>query len=131
MQTPRRVLLTVAVGLLLAAPFAPAAEPGGWGHLGTGGPAATPALEGARYTLNGDAPGGLLVGGAFTNAGGVPDADYLARWTGSRWEAIGATPLGGGVQAIAYRGGKIYAGGLFTNAGGNPNADYVAVWDSR
>ena len=86
-------------------------------------------MNGTVSALNADAPGVLYVGGAFTDAGGDPNADYIAAWTGAAWKALGASPLNGGVSSIAYRNGKVYAGGVFTNAGGNPNADFLAVWD--
>src|SRR4051794_12046035 len=107
------------------------ATPATWEHVGTGATPATASLNGAVNALDADAPGGLLVGGAFRDAGGVADADFVARWNGSAWSALGATPLGGAVNAIAARNGKIYVGGLFKDAGGNPNADYLAVWDGQ
>jgi hypothetical protein len=71
----------------------------------------------------------LLVGGDFTDAGGDPNADHIAAWDGSRWGALGTTPLNGIVSAIAVSGGRVFAGGNFTDAGGNPNADGLAAWD--
>jgi hypothetical protein len=71
----------------------------------------------------------LYVGGAFTDAGGNASADFIASWNGTKWAALGASTLNGGVFAVAYYNGKVYAGGVFTNAGGNPNADFLAVWD--
>ncbi len=107
------------------------ATPATWEHVGTGATPTTPSLIGAVNALDADAPGGLLVGGAFTDAGGVGNADFVARWNGSAWSALGAPPLDGAVNAIAARNGKIYVGGLFRNAGGDPAADYLAVWDGR
>ena len=73
----------------------------------------------------------LYLGGAFTNAGGIPAADRIAKWDGSSWSAIGTTPIAsnGSVFAIAVSAGKVYAGGNFLNAGGDDNADYLAVFD--
>src|SRR5262245_65733075 len=31
----------------------------------------------------------VYVGGAFTDAGGNANADYIARWNGSSWKALG------------------------------------------
>jgi hypothetical protein len=87
------------------------------------------ALNGIVHALSSDAPGGLLVGGDFTDAGGDPDADYVARWDGRAWKALGTGKLTGAVHAIAYRAGKVYVGGTFQNAGGSPDADFLAVWD--
>src|SRR3954470_3617936 len=114
---------------MLATGASATAGPGGWDHLGHGATATTPSLNATVSAFNTDASGVLYVGGAFTDAGGDPNADYIAAWTGAAWKALGASPLNGGVDAIAYRNGKVYAGGVFTNAGGNPNADFLAVWD--
>jgi hypothetical protein len=69
------------------------------------------------------------VGGNFTDAGGDPNADYIARWDGTTWKALGASKLNAQVTAIAYRNGKVYAGGTFSAAGGDTNAGFLAVWD--
>lgn len=77
-------------------------------------------------------PGAVYVGGEFTDAGGVPDADRIATWNGSSWSAVGSSTEqieNGRVSAIAVSGGKVYAGGTFINAGDNPDADFLAVWD--
>ncbi|MDW8391392.1 MAG: hypothetical protein RMK84_14800, partial [Oscillochloridaceae bacterium] len=89
--------------------------------------------------LNGDASvlavsgGNLYVGGGFTNAGGVPEADYVARWNGSAWSALGGSggnsALSSPVLALAVSGSDVYVGGWFTNAAGIAEADYVARWD--
>jgi hypothetical protein len=114
---------------MLATGASATAGPGGWNHLGHGSTATTPSLNGTVSAFNADAPGVLYVGGAFTDAGGDPNADFIATWSGGAWKALGASPLTGGVTSIAYRDGKVYAGGVFVNAGGNPNADFLAVWD--
>ena len=59
-----------------------ATGPGGWTHLGNGAAAGT-ALNGSVSALNADKPGDLYVGGNFTNAGGNPAADHIARWNGT------------------------------------------------
>src|SRR5687768_644964 len=76
--------LVLAIVWFSAAAFA--AGPGGWDHLGDAGTAGTDSLNGAGYALNAsDLPGTLLVGGAFTNAGGIAEADRAASWNGSSW----------------------------------------------
>ena len=109
------------------------AGPGGWDHLGDAGTPGSESLNGNVNVLNGDAPGVLLVGGEFTDAGGNAAADRIASWNGSAWSPVGSASdqLNGGVFAIAYANGKIYAGGTFTNAGGDPNADFLAVWNGQ
>jgi hypothetical protein len=75
----------------------------------------------------------VYVGGGFVNAGGVADADRIARWDGSAWNALG-DGLGDGlnitVYAVAVAGPDVYVGGHFQNAGGIAAADYVARWDA-
>jgi hypothetical protein len=97
-----------------------------WEHLGTG-------LEGL---LNGEvyaiAISGtdVYVGGRFTNAGGVPGANRIARWDGTQWHAVGgANAISGPVYDIALSGTDVYVGGFFFNAGGVPGADYIARWN--
>jgi hypothetical protein len=117
------------LAVVLARP-AWAVGPGGWGHVGVGGTATSPSLNGTVTALNTDNPGVLYVGGNFTNAGGHAKADRIARWDGSAWSAIGSTPLSNGqVFAIAYHLGTVYIGGTFTNAGGNADADFLAAWN--
>jgi hypothetical protein len=72
----------------------------------------------------------VYVGGDFTNAGGVTGANYIARWDGAQWHAVGgANAISAPVNAIAISGTDVYVGGNFTTAGGNPNADRIARWD--
>ena len=65
----------------------------------------------------------LYVGGNFTN---VDDngavliaADYIARWDGSHWYALGSGPSGDGalnseVRALGTIGASLYVGGYFS-----------------
>jgi hypothetical protein len=124
------VFAVVVIASLVVATSASAIGPGGWDHVGVGATSSTPSLNGHVYALNTQRPGVLYVGGDFTSAGGNTKAARIARWNGSTWSAVGATPLANGaVRAIAYHDGKVYAGGTFVNAGGNPLADFLAVWD--
>jgi len=125
------LVLTLAATSLLAFPMGVSATgPGGWNHLGHGATSTLPALNGPVYALNADSPGVLLVGGAFTSAGGNANATRVATWNGTAWGALNGTPIdNGAVNALAYHGGKVYAGGTFINAGGKADADFLAVWD--
>jgi hypothetical protein len=124
-------LFLAVLGLLWGSAGGGAASlPGGWEQVGNNSAAPTqPALNGIVLALNTDQPGVMYVGGNFTDAGGDPNADYIARWDGTTWKALGAPKLNAQVTAIAYRNGKVYAGGTFTAAGGDTNAGFLAVWD--
>lgn len=79
MSIPNRFTLLsglLAYSLSLSAtPVAP-----GWNNLGAG-------LNGPvnAVVVSGD---DVYVGGGFTDAGGITDADYLARWDGANWHAV-------------------------------------------
>jgi hypothetical protein len=134
----RLLLLPVLSITLICVVGASAAGSGGWHHLGTGGAATTPALNGAVYALLNDGSGNIYAGGAFTSAGGRV-APHLAVWvTGEdSWLGSGSLPavwsdhpLNGDIHALAWdsRAARLFVGGTFTNAGGNAAADFLAVW---
>ena len=70
--------------------------------------------------------GELIVGGRFTNAGGVP-ANYIAAWNGTSWHALGSG-TDGWVNALTVYNGELIAGGGFSTAGG-VTASNIARWD--
>jgi hypothetical protein len=76
----------------------------------------------ASTVYNGD----LIVGGKFTDAGGV-SANHIARWDGSNWYPLGLG-VNAKVWALASFGGSLYVGGEFTEAGGIPMLG-IARWD--
>jgi hypothetical protein len=86
-----------------------------------------------------DGNGNLYVGGAFINLNGIDAADYVAKWDGTAWSALGSNGLGSGslsgrVMGLAIDGnGNLYAGGTFSNVNNNGTvlgeADYVAKWN--
>ena len=122
-------MLAIAAAALLVLSPATAAGPGGWDHVGSGAASGSASLN-SRVSALAPGDGALLVGGAFTDAGGRANGDRVAEWDGQTWSALGAAPLPNGeVKAIAYDNGKTYVGGSFVNAGGNAEADYLAVWD--
>ncbi len=104
-----------------------AAVVGQWTSLGGAGTGLNPTV----YTIvfNG---GVLYAGGDFTDAGGDPDADNIAKFSGGVWSSLGGvgTGLNSAVVAITFNGGVLYAGGNFTDAGGDTNADYIAQFSS-
>jgi hypothetical protein len=86
--------------------------------------------NGIVYALAFDSSGNLYAGGAFTTAGGTT-VNYVAKWDGSSWSALGSGTVGtnGIVYALAFdSSGNLYAGGAFTTAGGT-TVNRVAKWD--
>ena len=85
-----------------------------------------------RAVVSHDDGGGpaLYVGGSMKNAGGV-EVNYVARWDGSNWSALGSG-VSDEVWALAVyddgSGPALYAGGYFASAGGSP-ASRIAKWD--
>ena len=82
-------------------------------------------LDGAVHALalyQGD----LVAGGSFRSAGGVV-AGSLARWSGTRWTAMGE-PFDGTVHALVVCDGRLIAGGEFRNVGAT-QAPHVAAWN--
>lgn len=76
--------------------------------------------------------GELIVGGAFTSAGGVA-ANYIARWDGNSWQPLGTGVIDDGigigrVSDVEVYNGNLIAAGYFTKAGGVV-ASNIAAWD--
>lgn len=94
---------------------------GDWSRVGDG-------LNGAVDVILPLPNGKLLVGGNYTNASGVADADYLALYDYSTnlFTALNATPLSARVRALALLpdGVTVLVGGEFLNAG-TANGDYL------
>ena len=71
----------------------------------------------------------------LTDAAGIPQADGIARWTGTAWSALGSDPSGadgalvGRADALAVSGSDVYVGGGFRDAAGIADADSLARWD--
>ena len=96
-----------------------------WHSLGSGmgGTIYTPEV----YALAVGPDGSLYAGGSFWTAGGVT-VNYIARWDGTAWHALGAG-MDTAVSALAVApDGTLYAGGYFTTAGGVA-AHRIARWD--
>lgn len=99
-----------------------------WSALGSGMTAggsggSVPAVFSLAVLTNGD----VVAGGDFTKAGGV-SADYIARWDGSNWYAMGSVNGGWVFSLAVLPGGDLVAGGIFSIIGGVP-ANGVARWD--
>ncbi len=112
-----------------------------WSSLGNNG-AGNGSLGNYVYALLMDGTD-VLVGGSFSDvrdgASTLLDVDYIARWNGSHWSAVGAGPggtsgaLNAPVMALTRLGSDIYVGGNFNDVYDGavhvPEADYVAKWD--
>ena len=73
-----------------------------------------------------DSSGNLYIGGNFGLVDNVL-ANYVAKWDGTNWSALGSG-MNDTVVALAVSGTNLYAGGRFTRAGGNM-VNFVAKWD--
>ncbi len=81
----------------------------------------------AVYAVAADGSGNVYIGGGFTKSGGA-FANYISKWNGTRWSALGAG-LNSSVYALAVDGsGNVYAGGDFVTAGGAA-ANHLAKWN--
>ncbi|MBL8061663.1 MAG: S-layer homology domain-containing protein [Anaerolineales bacterium] len=112
-----------------------------WSALGSNG-VGEGSINSTVETLAMDGNGNLYVGGQFFNVNNngvsLPEADYIAKWDGTNWHALGSNGSSNGalnnlVYSIATSGNDIYVGGGFTNVNNNgvslPAADYAAKWD--
>ncbi|MDD2942802.1 MAG: hypothetical protein PHC51_07540 [bacterium] len=70
----------------------------------------------------------LYVGGNFVDAGGIPEADYIARWDGTQWHALGSG-TNGQVSNMTIFDGDLYITGEFLQASGVTNTLRIARWD--
>jgi hypothetical protein len=66
--------------------------------------------------------GKVYLGGNFTNAGGNPNADFLAVWDGASWKSFCA-PITANVKALQIIGRTLYIGGDFADGAGRATAD--------
>lgn len=80
------------------------------------------------FALAVDFQGTLLVGGAFTDAGGIDNANYIAKWTGSKWEALGSGVNNNVWHILIGDDNTVYAAGQFTSAGDLLFTDRIAIY---
>ena len=90
--------------------------------------------------------GNLVVGGAFTNAAGNPNANHVAELVGGQWQNLGGgiggvdipvimnvldttNPANVIVFSMAACNSNLFVGGDFTSAGNQTNANGIAVWN--
>ena len=104
-----------------------------WSALGSDGPAAE-RLSGQVYAPSRSPAATSTWAATHQRVAGIPEADYVARWNGSAWSALGSNGSGDGalnkfVGALAVSGSDLYVGGNFTDVAGNPRADRVVAWN--
>ncbi|WP_083937653.1 Ig-like domain-containing protein [Hymenobacter aerophilus] len=106
---------------------APVFRPGGAGDEKWQDGFSLPGVNGQIFAVALDGSGNLYAGGNIRMAGNTP-VNYVAKWNGTSWSALG-TGLNDQVSALVVDGsGNLYAGGSFTTAGGGP-ANRVAKWN--
>jgi hypothetical protein len=79
------------------------------------------------WALAVDDQGNLYAGGDFTTAGGI-EANYIARWDGTTWSALGRGMDEQVTDLAVDPQGNLYAAGWFKRAG-DVEASGVARWD--
>ena len=115
--------------------FTPAASvpAGTWAAVGDGGGA----IDGGVRAILVDGTN-VYVGGSFSDAANIPEADYVAKWNGSNWSALSSNGYGNGaltndVTSLVMIGTDLYAGGWFStfNSSGLylEGGAYIAKWD--
>lgn len=118
---------------LLGPIFTPIAAQDNWAAIGAGGGPFKGEIN-AVAVMGTD----VYVGGWFENAGGVPEADYIAKWNGSRWEALsnggsGEPALSSSVSEMLVIGSDLYVAGWGaakdTNGNLIANAASLAKWN--
>ena len=102
-----------------------------WASIDNAGTNYGNGLNGTVYAIakNGN---DIYVGGNFISAGNVA-VNYVAKWDGSSWSALGTGVSGATtniVNALAISGNNLYVGGTFTTAGGVSAAN-IAIWNMQ
>ncbi len=85
-----------------------------------------PGADSEMWAIAVDASGNVYVGGDFIVIGTVV-ANYIAKWNGSAWSALGGG-MDSDVYALAVSGTNLYAGGDFTNAD-SVTVNFIAAWN--
>jgi hypothetical protein len=75
--------------------------------------------------------GKVYAGGTFINAGGNPNADFLAAWNGTSWQPFCNGTVGPPITATVYAlqiiGRTLYIAGAFENGAGIKSADRLVA----
>jgi hypothetical protein len=96
-----------------------------WSSLGSG---TNSGVSAPVYALTSTSALGIIVGGAFTQAGTVSAPGSIAAWRNNAWTAVGA-----GVDSLVYAltasGSTVYAGGNFARLTDNTPAQRIIRWN--
>lgn len=96
-----------------------------WSSLGSG---TNNGVSAPVYALTSTSALGIIVGGAFTQAGTVSAPGSIAAWRNNAWTAVGA-----GVDSLVYAltasGSTVYAGGNFARLTDNTPAQRIIRWN--
>lgn len=79
-----------------------------WSAVGDPNTGATFGANGIRSIVEGN--GKIYVGGDFTNLAGIANADRVAYWDGTNWNALSTGLTGGWVRAMIWKNGILYMG---------------------
>jgi PKD repeat protein len=96
-----------------------------WHSIGAP-PISTAAGAGVDAIARDPVTGTVYVGGNFTDAGGNPNADFIAAWDGVSWKSFCA-PITANVKALQIVGRTLYIGGDFADGAGLPSADKLVA----
>lgn len=69
----------------------------------------------------------IYIGGKFSDAKGIAEADNIAKFNGTTWEAVGGG-LNDEVYGLTVSANDLYIAGKFTDAGGNTAADKLVKY---
>ena len=114
-----------------------AAYDGTWHSMGTGsGGPGSPAIDSFVRSLTAVGTN-VYVGTDSVDVAGIPQADHVARWTGTSWSAVGTNSAGTDgwfttgttIDALETYGSLVVAAGSFQNANGVATADNIAYFD--
>ncbi len=113
-----------------------AAYDGSWHAMGSGAGAGGGAVD--SYVRGLAAHGtDVYIGTDSVDVAGIPQADHVARWSGSAWSAVGTDTSGANgwfttttfINALATSGSLLFAAGSFQDANGVATADHIAYFD--
>ena len=98
-----------------------------WAGLGADAAGTGSAINGDVFDIT-TYGSNVIVGGDFTDAGGVAAADRVAAWNGSKWMALGSPGPDDQVWGLTASGRTLIAGGTFMTVGGMTDSKALAAF---